>query len=439
MKIDFDNIKQNYPIVDIAQKLGINVNNNNTCLCMFHNDNNPSMSFDTKTNRYKCFACDAKGSNIDLVANILGYDVKKSCEFITGHNYSSEKHSYDKNYYSYYSPNNASIKNKKNQNQNTNKNTNIYTDFINLLDDDDAIAYLSKRKITAKIVAERKIKNLPLDYSRQNEITKSLQKIYSDDELIQSGLFAISKKNNRIYNRFFAHRLIIPIIQNGAIESLQSRLIDDDKEVHSKYNNLKGTTAIFNIDILDKLPKGSNVLICEGIIDCLSWNRLTFNCIAIGSSGNIGKLDEDTIKKLSKFNIFIAGDNDIAGESMNDKIAKLLDDNCIRTYTLNLQSVANALHVKQNVNDINEVLLAIDMHKRYSASLGELDFCRYQSRQILFLDYAYFDDDELANLGKADIEMVLKIKKTFDGQAKVIVDRDFYNKIQADFFPSSTK
>ena len=93
MKIDIPHVKNHYPIVDVAIKLGIEVLNSNMCKCPFHKDGqekNASMSFHVFTNRYKCFACDAKGNNIDLVMRATNCSFMKAIEFITGNNYTAK-------------------------------------------------------------------------------------------------------------------------------------------------------------------------------------------------------------------------------------------------------------------------------------------------------------------------------------------------------------
>ncbi len=430
MKIDFENIKQNYPIVEIASRLGINVNSNNTCLCMFHNDNNPSMSFDIKTNRYKCFACDAKGSNIDLVVNILGYSLKQACEFITGQTYNTNyktdgKTNYNTNIHKSSLPNYNTNNQKSIDKQDMQAFYQIYSDFIDLLEDVEAVGYLKKRKIAPQIVKQYKIKNLPLEHSKQNNITSAMSQKYSDDELINSGLFAISRKTGKLYNRFFAHRLIIPIIQNGLVVSLQARLIDENREVHSKYNNLKQGTTIFNLDILESLTTGATLIICEGIIDCLSWQRLAYNAIAIGSSSNIGKLDKAIISKLKKFNIYIAGDHDKAGSAMNKKISKLLDDNNIISYeSIDMKKVASIFNIASDSNDINDILSRLPLYTKYNERLGIVEFCSCaDDSEVLFLDYGYISREELDSIHSvSDIEHFLKLKKAFDGEVLFFLD-----------------
>ena len=54
------------PIEDVAKELGIEVGRHKA-LCPFHEDRHPSLHFDVKRNRYKCFACGESGDAIDLV------------------------------------------------------------------------------------------------------------------------------------------------------------------------------------------------------------------------------------------------------------------------------------------------------------------------------------------------------------------------------------
>ena len=46
--------------------------------CPFHDDSNPSLSLDKRSNRFKCFACDAKGDVFDFVMNYRGVDLNEA-------------------------------------------------------------------------------------------------------------------------------------------------------------------------------------------------------------------------------------------------------------------------------------------------------------------------------------------------------------------------
>ena len=69
------------PIEGVAERLGMSVSRHK-CLCPFHNDRHPSLSFSVKKNMYRCFVCGAKGGTIDLVMKYLNKDFKEACRWL---------------------------------------------------------------------------------------------------------------------------------------------------------------------------------------------------------------------------------------------------------------------------------------------------------------------------------------------------------------------
>ena len=65
------------PIEDVAESLGIEVRRHKA-LCPFHEDRHPSLHFDRKRNRFKCFACGAGGNVIDLVMRYMNITFKEA-------------------------------------------------------------------------------------------------------------------------------------------------------------------------------------------------------------------------------------------------------------------------------------------------------------------------------------------------------------------------
>ena len=57
---------ENVKITDIAKKYGLKVKRNK-CICPFHDDTDPSMSFNDKLNVFYCFGCHAKGNILTFV------------------------------------------------------------------------------------------------------------------------------------------------------------------------------------------------------------------------------------------------------------------------------------------------------------------------------------------------------------------------------------
>ena len=69
------------PIVEVAQRLGLQVNSRRMCLCPFHDDHHPSMALGRK-NHYRCFVCDAHGDVIDLVMRFLNKSFTEACRWL---------------------------------------------------------------------------------------------------------------------------------------------------------------------------------------------------------------------------------------------------------------------------------------------------------------------------------------------------------------------
>ncbi len=67
----FDAVKEAVTARQAAEFYGLKVGRYGMACCPFHDDKHPSLKLDK---RYYCFGCGAKGSVIDLVANLYGLD-----------------------------------------------------------------------------------------------------------------------------------------------------------------------------------------------------------------------------------------------------------------------------------------------------------------------------------------------------------------------------
>lgn len=71
------------PIEQIAERLGLRVERHKS-RCPWHADRHPSLSFDVRRNRYRCYVCDAHGGVIDLVMGIRQCGFIEACEWLDG-------------------------------------------------------------------------------------------------------------------------------------------------------------------------------------------------------------------------------------------------------------------------------------------------------------------------------------------------------------------
>ncbi|MDO4356543.1 MAG: CHC2 zinc finger domain-containing protein [Clostridia bacterium] len=67
----FANVRQAVSARDAAESYGMPISRHGKARCIWHEDRHPSLSFDSRTGRCKCFACGAGGSSIDLTARLF--------------------------------------------------------------------------------------------------------------------------------------------------------------------------------------------------------------------------------------------------------------------------------------------------------------------------------------------------------------------------------
>ncbi len=71
------------PIDIVAERLGLDVKQRRTrCISATHRDTNPSLSFDLRTNKFKCFGCDLSGDVFDLVKIVMGFDFRTAADWL---------------------------------------------------------------------------------------------------------------------------------------------------------------------------------------------------------------------------------------------------------------------------------------------------------------------------------------------------------------------
>ena len=270
-KIDLDEIRAT-PIEEVAENLGIGIVRH-MALCPFHNDKHPSLHFDLKKNRYKCFACGASGNVIDLVMRYNNVGFMEAINWIGNKEVNTAKdNAYEKK-------------------ESREEAVDIeYLEVLmkNVCINEDAARFLfDERRIDSRVVE-----------------WCGLTSISSDTPCWRWG--------KAFYD---APSLLIPYRDvDGKLLTVQGRYLGKEKKPRFKFPH--GSQAgIYNKPVIATLKKGDELWITEGPSDCWAMMSAGRKAVAIPSAtslttGDLRLLGDGLQKGVS---LHMAPDNDRPG------------------------------------------------------------------------------------------------------------------------------
>ena len=270
-KIDLDEIRAT-PIEEVAENLGIGIVRH-MALCPFHNDKHPSLHFDLKKNRYKCFACGASGNVIYLVMRYNNMEFKEAINWIGNKEVNTAKdNAYEKK-------------------ESREEAVDIeYLEVLmkNVCINEDAARFLfDERRIDSRVVE-----------------WCGLTSISSDTPCWRWG--------KAFYD---APSLLIPYRDvDGKLLTVQGRYLGKEKKPRFKFP--QGSQAgMYNKPVIATLKKGDEIWITEGPSDCWAMMSAGRKAVAIPSAtslttGDLRLLGEGLQKGVS---LHMAPDNDRPG------------------------------------------------------------------------------------------------------------------------------
>ena len=270
-KIDLDEIRAT-PIEEVAENLGIGIVRH-MALCPFHNDKHPSLHFDLKKNRYKCFACGASGNVIDLVMRYNNMEFKEAINWIGNKEVNTAKdNAYEKK-------------------ESREEAVDIeYLEVLmkNVCINEDAARFLfDERRIDRRVVE-----------------WCGLSSISSDTPCWRWG--------KAFYD---APSLLIPYRDvDGKLLTVQGRYLGKEKKPRFKFPH--GSQAgMYNKQVIATLKKGDELWITEGPSDCWAMMSAGRKAVAIPSAtslttGDLRLLGDGLQKGVS---LHMAPDNDRPG------------------------------------------------------------------------------------------------------------------------------
>ena len=270
-KIDLDEIRAT-PVEEVAENLGIGIVRH-MALCPFHNDKHPSLHFDLKKNRYKCFACGASGNVIDLVMRYNNMEFKEAINWIGNKEVNTAKdNAYEKK-------------------ESREEAVDIeYLEVLmkNVCINEDAARFLfDERRIDSRVVE-----------------WCGLTSISSDTPCWRWG--------KAFYD---APSLLIPYRDvDGKLLTVQGRYLGKEKKPRFKFPH--GSQAgMYNKQVIATLKKGDELWITEGPSDCWAMMSAGRKAVAIPSAtsltaGDLRLLGDGLQKGVS---LHMAPDNDRPG------------------------------------------------------------------------------------------------------------------------------
>ena len=270
-KIDLDEIRAT-PIEEVAENLGIGIVRH-MALCPFHNDKHPSLHFDLKKNRYKCFACGASGNVIDLVMRYNNMEFKEAINWIGNKEVNTAKdNAYEK----------------KESREEALDIEYLEVLMKNVCINEDAARFLfDERRIDSRVVE-----------------WCGLTSISSDTPCWRWG--------KAFYD---APSLLIPYRDvDGKLLTVQGRYLGKEKKPRFKFPH--GSQAgMYNKQVIATLKKGDELWITEGPSDCWAMMSAGRKAVAIPSAtslttGDLRLLGDGLQKGVS---LHMAPDNDRPG------------------------------------------------------------------------------------------------------------------------------
>ena len=290
------------PIEGVAERLGLQVTRHK-CLCPFHEDHHPSMSFSIRRNTYRCFVCGEHGGTIDLVMKYQRLGFKEACDFLND---------------------GASFKN-ENENQNENQNEKLQPSDIRHQTSFDASRYERfferpwlNDEARRFLFEERRLDPRVAHWCRltswkDRQGTPWLQIPYYDMEGKLIGV-----QNRRLRNEN----------ENENENNLLPQLGEAGRGPRFRFP-AGSKCGIYNLPVLKMLKPGEELYITEGCSDCWAMLSSGHKAIAIPSATLLSKEDKEKLSIINcqlsiKLNMW--PDCDTPGERLFLQLKEVLPD-----------------------------------------------------------------------------------------------------------------
>lgn len=264
------------PIEGVAERLGIQVGQHKA-ICPFHDDTHPSLTFNTRRNRYRCYVCDAHGGVIDLVRNVRACGFREACHWLGGTSVEQLLNT----------PDRQSIVNRKSSNCQFKPDLNWLATLIQpkALNNEAKRFLFDERRLDPRVIEWCCLSSI----SRPTPCWRYGKPFYD------------------------APSLLIPYFDTeGQLMSIQSRYLGIEAKPRFKFP-IGSNCHIYNLQILRHLAPDEPLWITEGCSDC--WAMLSSGRKAIAIPSATLLKDKD-LQPLRGLNLHMAPDKDKPGEKL---------------------------------------------------------------------------------------------------------------------------
>lgn len=298
-------------------------------LCPFHNEKSPSFSVSPGKQMYYCFGCGAGGNVFTFLMEYENYTFQEALKFLA-----------DRAGVALPEP----VYTKEAREQadrralllEINKEAAKYF-YVKLRSPEGtrAMEYLKGRGLS-----DETIRKFGLGYSDRfhNQLYRYLkQKKYTDEVLMESGLFNMDEKRG-IYDKFW-NRVIYPIMDaNSRVIGFGGRVMGDAKPkylnspetlIFDKSRNLYGLHAA-------RSSRRKNLIICEGYMDVISMHQAGFTN-AVASLGTALTSQQASLLKRYTEEVLVIYDSDEAGVRAALRAIPMLRGAGLSTRVVNLK------------------------------------------------------------------------------------------------------
>ena len=294
--------------------------------CPFHHEKTPSFAVNEGEQFYHCFGCQESGDVIKFVQEIESTDFMGAVRILAARakmtvpesNFDTEE---------------AARKKKKRDAMSKILLESARFYLSNLYSGDSRadgfLQYISGRGLAPTTVKKFGL-GASLDFYSLPDYLSG--KGYFKEDLVDSGVLALSEKNGRMYDAL-GGRLIFPIINAfDEVIGFGGRVLEKTK--FGKYKNTKETMlfdkskTLYNINLLKKLKREQpikDVIIVEGYMDTISLYQAGFKNIVASMGTSLTKEQARLIKRYTD-NVLISYDGDFAGQKADLRSLEILDE-----------------------------------------------------------------------------------------------------------------